>query len=153
MRHGRFDPAYPHGNKILATLAPKDTDFAAFLDSDMLFLQPCLVEEIVSAGQIGMVASSSMRWAPQTVWDQIYGTFGMAVPDQRITMNRDKRQLVVPYFNAGLIMVDEGWRSPQGQRFAEVWMDTAQKLDRTGIDNRRPYLDQMTLPVATLRRA
>ncbi len=148
---GAFDPAYPHGNKILATLAPKDTDFAAFLDSDMLFLQPCLVEELVSPGQIGMVAASSMRWAPQTVWDQIYGTFGMAVPDQRITMNRDKRQLVVPYFNAGLIMVDEGWRSPQGQRFAEVWMDTAQTLDRTEIDNRRPYLDQMTLPVATFR--
>lgn len=30
-------------------------------------------------------------------------------------------------------------------------MDSAQTLDRTGIDNRRPYLDQMTLPVATLR--
>jgi hypothetical protein len=29
-------------------------------------------------------------------------------------------------------------------------MDCAQVLDRTGIDNRRPYLDQMTLPVATL---
>jgi hypothetical protein len=148
---GAFDPAYPHGNKILATLAPKDTDFAAFLDSDMLFLQPCLVEEIVSPGQVGMVAASSMRWAPQTVWDQIYGAFGMAVPEERITMNRDKRKQVAPYFNAGLIMVDERWRSPDGQRFAEVWMDSAQILDRTGIENRRPYLDQMTLPVATLR--
>ncbi len=148
---GAFDPAYPHGNKILATLAPKDTDFAAFLDSDMLFLQPCLVEELVSAGQIGMVAASSMRWAPQTVWDQIYGAFGMAVPEQRITMNRDKRTKVAPYFNAGLMVVDERWRTPECQRFAEVWMDSAQTLDRTGIDNRRPYLDQMTLPVATLR--
>ena len=148
---GAFDPAYPHGNKILATLAPKDTDFAAFLDSDMLFLQPCLVEELVSPGQIGMVAASSMRWAQQTVWDDIYGAFGMAVPEERITMNRDKRKPVAPYFNAGLIVVDEGWRTPEGQRFAEVWMNSAQILDRTGIENRRPYLDQMTLPVATLR--
>ncbi len=147
---GQFDPAYPHGNKILATLAPKETDFAAFLDSDMLFLQPCSVEELVSPGQIGMVPASSMRWAPQSVWDQIYGTFDMPVPDERMTMTRDKRQLVAPYFNAGLIVVDEGWRTTRGQRFAEVWMDCAQRLDRTGIDNRRPYLDQMTLPVATL---
>lgn len=147
---GRFDPAYPHGNKILATLEPKETDFAAFLDSDMLFLQPCLVEELVSPGQIGMVPASSMRWAPQTVWDQIYGAFGMPVPEERMTMTRDKRKQVAPYFNAGLIVVDERWRTAKGQRFAEVWMDCAQVLDRTGIESRRPYLDQMTLPVATL---
>ena len=147
---GRFDPAYPHGNKILATLAPKETDYAAFLDSDMLFLKPCTVEELVSAGQIGMVPASSMRWAPQEVWGQIYGTFGMEVPAERMTMTRDKRKKVAPYFNAGLIVVDETWRTPAGQRFAEVWMDCAQKLDATGIDARRPYLDQMTLPVATL---
>jgi Glycosyl transferase family 8 len=147
---GRFDPAYPHGNKILATLEPKDTDFAAFLDSDMLFLKPCSVEELVSAGQVGMVPASSMRWAPQTVWTQIYGTFGMAVPEERMTMTRDKRERVAPYFNAGLIVIDERWRTDKGQRFAEVWMDCAQSLDRTGIESRRPYLDQMTLPVATL---
>lgn len=147
---GRFDPVYPHGNKILATLEPKETDFAAFLDSDMLFLQPCRVEELVSPGEIGMVPASSMRWAPQTVWDQIYGAFGMSVPEERITMTRDKRKEVAPYFNAGLIVVDERWRTAAGKRFAEVWMDCAQVLDRTGIDHRRPYLDQMTLPVATL---
>lgn len=147
---GMFDPSYPHGNKILATLDPKDTDFAAFLDSDMLFLKPCSIEELTSPGQIGMVPATSMRWAPQDVWKRIYATFGMPVPDQRITMTRDQRHAVVPYFNAGLVVVDETWRNAAGKRFGGVWMDCAQKLDRTGIDNRRPYLDQMTLPVATL---
>ncbi len=147
---GRFDPPYPHGNKILATLEPKDTDFAAFLDTDMMFLRPCTVAELVSSGQIGLVPAGSMRWAPQTVWDGIYGTFGIDVPKERITLMRDKRLEVVPYFNAGLVVIDERWRSPEGKRFAEVWMDCAERLDRTGIDSRRPYLDQMTLPVAVL---
>lgn len=149
---GFFDPVYPHGNKIIATLAPKKTDYAAFLDSDMAFLRPCTVEEIVAKGQIGMVPSTSMRWAPQAVWDDIYGSFDMKVPQERITLTRDKREQVVPYFNAGLFVIDETYRTPDGKRFAEVWMETAQHLDRNeAIPHRRPYLDQMTLPVATLR--
>ena len=59
---GRFDPPYPHGNKILAALDPKDTDYAAFLDSDMLVIAPCGVEELVRAGAVGVVPSTSMRW-------------------------------------------------------------------------------------------
>jgi len=149
---GFFDSVYPHGNKIIATLAPKETDYAAFLDSDMAFLRPCSVEEIIAKGQIGMVPSTSMRWAPQSVWDDVYGTFDMEVPPERITLTRDKREQVVPYFNAGLFVIDEKYRTKDGQRFAEVWMDTAQQLDRNeAIPHRRPYLDQMTLPVATLR--
>ena len=149
---GRFDPPYPHGNKILAALAPKETDFAAFLDSDMLLMQDCTIEELVSPGQIGMVPSTSMRWAPQTVWQDIYGHFDMPVPNERILMTRDQRQRVVPYFNAGLFVIDETFRTPDGQRFAEVWMDCAQTLDRhPTLENKRPYLDQMTLPLATLR--
>ena len=28
LTEGRFDPPYPHGNKILATLEPRDTEFS-----------------------------------------------------------------------------------------------------------------------------
>ena len=35
---GKFDPAYPHGNKILATLEPRETAWSMFVDSDVLFL-------------------------------------------------------------------------------------------------------------------
>ena len=149
---GYFDPAYPHGNKIIATLAPKTTDYAAFLDSDMAFLRPCTIEELIAEGQIGMVPSTSMRWADQSVWDDIYGVFGMPVPEERITMTRDQREDVVSYFNAGLLVIDERYRTADGRRFAEVWMETAQELDRHAhIPEKRPYLDQMTMPVATLR--
>ena len=104
---GFFAPDYPHGNKIIASLAPKETDFAAFLDSDMAFIAPCTIEELIAAGQVGVVPSTSMRWADQSIWDDIYGAFDMDLPSERITMTRDKRKDVLPYFNAGLVVIDE----------------------------------------------
>ncbi len=149
---GFFDPAYPHGNKLIAALAPKTTDYAAFLDSDMAFLRPCTIEELVAPGQVGMVPATSMRWADQSIWDDIYGVFDMPVPAERIKMTRDRRIDAVPYFNAGLFVIDETYRTADGRRFAEVLMETAQIIDQHSfIPHKRPYLDQMALPVATLR--
>ena len=149
---GFFDPAYPHGNKLIAALAPKTTDYAAFLDSDMAFLRPCTIEELVAPAQVGMVPATSMRWADQSIWDDIYGVFGMPVPAERIKMTRDQRIDAVPYFNAGLFVIDETYRTSDGRRFAEVLMETAQTIDQHSfIPHKRPYLDQMALPVATLR--
>lgn len=149
---GRFDPPYPHGNKILAALDPKDTDYAAFLDSDMLVIAPCGVEELVRPDAVGVVPSTSMRWSDQSIWPRLYGAFGMEVPEERITMTRDQREEVAPYFNAGLLVIDERHRSPDGRRFAEVWMETAQRIDALeDVENKRPYLDQMSMPIAMLR--
>ena len=149
---GRFDPPYPHGNKILASLEPKDTDFSAFLDSDMLMLRDCKVEELVRPAAVGVVPSTSMRWGDQSVWPPLYRAFGLEVPKERITMTRDKRQRVAPYFNAGLLVIDERHRNADGRRYSEVWMDTAEKIDTLpGVENRRPYLDQMSMPIAIVR--
>ena len=150
---GRFEPVYPHGNKLLAVLEPKPTRFAAFLDSDMLFVRDCDPAQLCAEGAVGVVPSTSMRWAGQQIWGPVYGAFGLDVPEERITMTRDKRMQVAPYFNAGLIVVDEGYRDAEGRRFAEVWMETAQRLDALrDLPGKRPYLDQMSLPVA-IRRA
>ena len=149
---GKFDPDYPHGNKLLATLEPKDTDFSAFLDSDMLFVRDCAPEDITSKGQIGVVPSTSMRWTGQEIWDVAYGAFDMPVPEERMRLMRDRRQAVAPYFNAGLVVIDERLRNEQGQRFAEVWMDTAQQSDAVEeLPGKRPYLDQVSLPIAIQR--
>jgi len=148
---GMWDEPYPHGNKIVATLQPRDSDYSAFVDSDVLFLQPNTPEALVGAGQVSCSAAASMRWGEQSVWERIYGTFDMPVPTERIRLMRRTRQDVVPYFSAGLVGFPEQ-AGPQG-RFPDVWYDTARKLDRdTGLEHRRPYLDQMTLPVA-IRRA
>jgi hypothetical protein len=149
---GKFDPAYPHGNKLLAALEPKETDFSAFLDSDMLFVRDCAPEELITPGKIGVVPSTSMRWTGQEIWDQAYGAFDMAVPEERMRLTRDKRWAVAPYFNAGLVVIDEKLRNDKGQSFAEVWMETAQTLDAIpDLPGKRPYLDQISLPIAIQR--
>lgn len=148
---GLWDEPYPHGNKIVAALQPRDSEFSAFIDSDVLFLQPNTPDALVKPGHVSCSVAASMGWGEQSVWDRIYGNFDMPVPTERVRLMRRTRQDVVPYFSSGLVGFPEG-EGPQG-RFADVWYDTARKLDRdTGLDSRRPYLDQMTLPVA-IRRA
>ena len=146
---GRFDPPYPHGNKILAALAPKQTDFAAFLDSDMLMVHPCTVGELVRPNAVGVVPT--VQGPDPSVWLMLHGIFGMQMPSAGDAITSDDHDQ--PGFDTGLIVIDEAHRSADGRRFAELWMDTAQAIDAApGIDNRRLYLDQMSLPIA-IRRA
>ncbi|MDE3121672.1 MAG: hypothetical protein KGK00_07850 [Paracoccaceae bacterium] len=148
---GMWDDPYPHGNKILACRERRDTAFSAFVDSDVLFLRPNVPENLCRPGHVSCSVAASMQWAGQEVWDTIYGAFDMPVPTERIRLMRQPGRPVVPYFSSGLVAFPEG--EVNGKRFADVWYDTARKLDRVEtLENRRPYLDQMTLPLA-IRRA
>lgn len=148
---GMWDEPYPHGNKIIAAMQPRDSEYSAFVDSDVLFLEPNKVENLARAGHVSCSVAASMVWAEQTLWDRIYPVFDMSIPTERVELMRRKGKQVVPYFSAGLVVFPED--AGQGSRFPDVWYDTARKLDReTDIENRRPYLDQMTLPLA-IRRA
>jgi hypothetical protein len=148
---GRWDPAYPHGNKILAAMELRDSQFTAFIDSDVLFLRKNRPEALISTGKVGCAVATSMLWGEQSAWDQIYGVFGMPVPPERVRLSRRSPGKVAPYFNAGLIVFPEG--PVNDKRFADVWYETATEIDRkTDFPARRPYLDQMSLPVA-IRRA
>lgn len=149
---GKFDPPYPHGNKILACLEPRGTDFSAFVDSDVLLLRDNSIGNLVKAGHVSASPAASMRWAGQEVWTRIYGVFGMPVPNERIRLMRDKRQAVVPYMSSGLVVFPETYRTPRGETFPHVWYDTARRLDQIDdLPGKRPYLDQMSLPVAIAR--
>ncbi len=148
---GRFDPAYPHGNKILACLEPRDTAYSMFVDSDVLFIRDNDPSNILKSGHVSCSMAASMLWAEQSVWDDIYGALDMAVPDERYELMRRSKGAVIPYFSSGLVAFPEKDTS-QG-RFPDVWYDTAQIVDRVEtLEKRRPYLDQMTLPAA-IRRA
>ncbi|MFE3837258.1 hypothetical protein [Pseudogemmobacter sonorensis] len=148
---GMWDSPYPHGNKIIAAMQPRDSEYSAFVDSDVLFLEPNSPAALTRAGHVSCSAAASMNWGEQSVWDRIWGTFGMEVPAERIRLMRRTRQEVVPYFSAGLVVFPED--PGPGGRFPDVWYDTARRLDReSDLEHRRPYLDQMTLPVA-IRRA
>jgi hypothetical protein len=147
---GMWDTPYGHGNKILAALQPRDSEYSAFVDSDVLFLKPNTPDELISPGKVSCSMAASMLWAPQTIWDQIYGVFDMPVPEERLKLMRDRRRAVVPYFSSGLVVFPEN--PIGGKRFADVWYDTARQIDRVEeIPKRRPYLDQMSLPLAIQR--
>lgn len=149
---GKFSPDYPHGNKILSCLEPRDTEFSGFVDSDVLMIRDNTLENLVKPGHVSASVAASMYWAPQTVWDQIYGGLGMQVPEDRVMLMRDKRKPMIPYYSSGFVLFPETHRTDDGMSFPQVWMDTAQKVDAIeGLQNKRPYLDQMSLPLAIKR--
>ncbi|SEN44853.1 hypothetical protein [Palleronia pelagia] len=148
---GMWDEPYPHGNKIIAAMQPRDSEYSAFVDSDVLFLRDNTPENILKPGHVSCSVAASMVWAEQDIWDTIYGALDMPIPDERIEYMRRPVGPVIPYFSAGLVSFPESPSS--GERFPDVWYDTARRLDRlTHLENRRPYLDQMSLPPA-IRRA
>lgn len=151
---GRFDPPYPHGNKLLATLEPRETDFSCFMDSDILCIRPNRVENILRAGHVTLSKAASMNWAPQSIWDTIYGICGMDLPEERFKlMKQRKGQERIPYFSSGLFSFPEQHRNAEGMTFPQVWMQIAQQLDAApNLPKKRPYLDQMSLPLA-IRKA
>ena len=147
---GMWDAPYPHGNKIIAAMQARDSDYSAFVDSDVLFLRPNDPANLVKPGHVSCSAAASLRWAEQSVWDVIYGAFDMPVPTERIRLMRQSGRPKIPYFSAGLVVFPEDGGA-EG-RFPDVWHDTARTLDRVKhLENRRPYLDQMTLPLAIKR--
>lgn len=145
---GVFDPAYPHGNKIIACQQPRDTQWGGFMDSDILVMAAHDVTRLLKPGHVTCSPAASIQWAPDDLWNIVYGSFGLPVPEDRITLMRDRRRPMVPYYSSGFVLF------PQESGFADIWMETAQTLDRVEklAEFRRPYLDQMSLPVA-IRRA
>jgi len=146
---GMWDSPYPHGNKILASLQPRDTDYSAFVDSDVMFLRPNDPSNIIRAGHVSCSAAAWMGWTDQSIWNQIYSAFDLPIPEERIRLMRNASR-VIPYFSSGFVVFPEH-EGPQG-RFADVWYDTARVLDRLpDLPRKRPYLDQLSLPVAIRR--
>ncbi len=148
--YGRFIPEYPHGNKILATLEPRDSDFSGFMDSDILCIRPNQVNNIVKEGSVSLTLAASMNWAPQTIWNDIYGACDMVIPKERVMLARQAKGTPrIPYFSSGFFTFPEKHRSNEGLSFPETWIEIAHRVDcKEDIPHKRPYLDQMTLPLA-----
>lgn len=147
---GRWTPAYPHGNKILATLEPRDTEFSCFMDSDVLCIRKNDVANLICPGHVSLTPAASMNWAKQEVWTTIYAAAGMPIPEERFMLMKQKRgKPRIPYFSSGLFCFPEAHRNADGHSFPQVWYDMAQLLDaHPDIPNKRPYLDQISLPLA-----
>ncbi|MEM9717002.1 MAG: hypothetical protein AAF826_10850 [Pseudomonadota bacterium] len=147
----KFNPEYPHGNKILAAQEKRGTQYSAFMDSDILMLDRVDLSDWIKSGHVSASPAASMLWAPQTIWTELYTAFDMEVPTERIMLMRDKRSAKIPYYSSGFIVFPEK-ATNGGLRFPDVWMDTALTIDRhTSVEKKRPYLDQLSLPIAIKR--
>ncbi|MGB0799027.1 MAG: hypothetical protein ACPGRD_06895, partial [Planktomarina sp.] len=104
---GVFDPPYPHGNKILACLEPRDTEYSGFVekrdtaysmfvDSDVLMIRENSIENLIRPDHVSASVAGSMHWAPKGLWDAIYARFPITLPQERVMLMRDHRGPVVP---------------------------------------------------------
>ncbi|MFT3688088.1 hypothetical protein [Paenirhodobacter sp.] len=144
---GVFATPYRHGNKILACCQPRDARFTLFLDTDVAVTRAFSRAQMVGEGEVGVVPEGVITWgATLSDWQRVYDRFGMALPNERVTLTRSGRESL-PYYNAGVVAF------PTGSDFARLWLETALALDADeSLPNRRPWLDQIALPVA-IRRA
>lgn len=147
-----WDKPYPHGNKILAALDSRGTSHSMFLDTDILCLSPLNLTPLMTDRAIAVVAEGRRSWGKDLDrWQRVYARFGLPLPDDRITLSRNRTIQFVPYFNAGMVLFPDAGL-PHGQRFSQSWYDTAMTIDHeVRVAKKRPWLDQIALPV-TLKR-
>ncbi|WP_416915024.1 MAG: hypothetical protein ACMUJJ_12785 [Roseicyclus sp.] len=142
---------YPHGNKIVAATDPRGPGRGIFLDTDMICLKPLTELADLPATHIAAAPEGRPTWGPDDRWQRAYDHFGLPLPTSRVRLLRGDRPEHLPYFNAGLVAMPED-AQPDGKRFADHWLETALDFDhKCKIANKRPWLDQITLPLAIAR--
>ena len=139
---------YLHGNKILACAQTRDVTRTTFLDTDTLVIEPLLGLAGPEDNRVMMVPEGLPTWGKDGEWPRAYDHVGLTVPDDRVTLVRGRELLYPPYFNAGFISFPETPLPITGTRFASEWLALASDFDhRCPVRNKRPWLDQITLPL------
>jgi len=131
---------YPHGNKIAALSGIAGR--AVFLDTDVMLMSPfswhhmLCAEAAVKPADVDTFSNGGGSWA------RVWALFDRDVPAKsyRATVSGD---MMRPYFNAGFIAVENG------DALATQWIECARRIDAERlVRNKRPWLDQIALPVA-----
>jgi len=142
---------YPHGNKIVAATDRRGAGRGIFLDTDMICLRPLTDLSDLPDTHVAAAPEGRPTWGPDDRWQRAYEHFGLPLPAERVRLMRGKRPEHLPYFNAGLVAMPETARA-DGKRFADHWLETALDFDhRCAIAHKRPWLDQITLPLTMAR--
>lgn len=135
---------YPIGNKIAALGVGAGAGLRVFLDSDMLGLQPW-DWEVLHTHALAAKPSDLATFGNDALWQELYARFGLAAPTQRV-ISTVSRQLMYPYFNAGMLA------TRAAADLAAVWAQTCLEIDAMhDVNPRRPWLDQIGLPLAAAR--
>jgi len=134
------DESYPHGNKI-ASMAPIDGP-ALFLDSDVLLMKPLSWNYQLCSDFASKPADLDTYTRGGGQWSAVYDLFDLHIPPRNYNATTTG-EMMRPYFNAGVISVKNG------RAFTDIWVEASQKIDSSDlILNKRPWLDQISLPVA-----
>jgi len=141
--HNPLAADYPIGHKLACLGLPVTTEYRVFLDSDMLCVRPWQPEEWWGDAQMYAKPVDLANFsADPAFWQPIYHQFGLTLPDRRLLATVSQRPIFL-YFNAGMIAVQA--EIP----LAQTWIACCQAIDRNpNIPNKRPWLDQLGLPVA-----
>ncbi|WP_044007115.1 hypothetical protein [Jannaschia sp. CCS1] len=143
---------YPHGNKIVAACDDRGTSHSIFLDTDMACTTSLAEFMALPADTCAAAPEGRPTWGETNDrWERAYAHFDMDVPEERVTLLRGSKVDYPPYYNAGFVAFPEA-RQADGRRFGDHWLDTALDFDRNcKIAQKRPWLDQITLPL-TMKR-
>lgn len=135
-----IDDDYPHGNKVAALRGIEGR--ALFLDTDIMLMSPLSWHHRLTGDAAAKPADVDTFSDGGGSWARVWTSFHRDVPPRAYTATVSG-QAMRPYYNAGFIMVS------QGDRFAQTWTRVARQIDADDtIGNKRPWLDQVALPVA-----
>lgn len=133
----QIDTDYPIGNKLSCLGIETNADKIVFLDSDILCLRNF---------SPGDYLKNKFNAKPADLktfqdWEPVYELFNMDLPQEKV-LSTSSREEMLPYFNAGMIAVDNE------DIFAKEWISCCKDIDRCEkIPNKRPWLDQIGLPI------
>lgn len=136
-------PEYPIGNKLACLGIETDADKIIFLDSDMLCMREFHSDRRFEEFHVNAKPADLSTWAADLQqWQRAYATCGSEFPSYRVS-STVAGESMPPYFNAGFIAAH------RSSDLAKVWAECARSIDAdASIPDKRPWLDQIALPVA-----
>jgi hypothetical protein len=141
----QIDPDYPIGNKVSCLMVDVAADVTIFVDTDVVCLQPVAqLPELHAPFAAKPADFHTFRGAGAhgDQWEAVYRSCGLAMPAARMRATVSG-EAMPPYFNAGFIA------SRAARELGGAWVACCRRLDADpAIRNKRPWLDQIALPVA-----
>lgn len=138
---------YMIGNK-LECLDCNSHPYRIFLDTDMLCCGSLKFPEIEDGSVALKPADRNTCAWDEDMWSLAYKKYTESVLEQEdYVISTAFREKMRPYFNAGMIAIK------QVEGFSSTWIEIAKKLDKdTDFTQKRPWLDQLALPLAIKKR-
>jgi hypothetical protein len=133
---------YLIGNKLLC-LDNSNDNYRVFLDTDIMCCDKLIFPQL-EKNSIALKPADrkTYQWDKKT-WEKAYHEFAnYSLQDEDLVISTAFNETMLPYFNAGVIIVN-GCKP-----FSQQWSKISRNLDSdTQFYGKRPWLDQLALPL------